>query len=123
MAGQPDKYKPEYDQAIIDHMKNGDSLVSFAASVLVSKHSVYRWIEKYPSFRDASEIARTLCEQWWEKQGKDGLWFEQGDRKLSEGVHKFYMKCRFGWRDNDITVSESDDKEGLTINFSKDKKD
>jgi hypothetical protein len=66
-AGRPTAYKPEYCQSVIEHMKNGMSIASFAATVGVSRETIWKWGKAYPEFRNACEVAKEASQMWWEK--------------------------------------------------------
>ncbi len=91
-----DKYKPEYCQAIIDHMSQGYSLDSFASKVNVGRNTVYDWTQRIPEFKEAADIARAKCLEHWESVGKSGLWSDK-DNKFNAAVWIFWMKARFRW--------------------------
>lgn len=68
-----DEYRQEYDQMIIDCMEKGASAVEFAASVGVAKSTIYEWAKNHQSFSNAFTRARTMCQAWWERQGRTNL--------------------------------------------------
>lgn len=70
MVGRPSKYKPEYCDAVIEHMATGASLTSFAAEVSVARSVVQAWSHQYPEFGEAVAIAKCKCIAWWEKAGR-----------------------------------------------------
>lgn len=69
-VGRPSEYKPEYCQAIIDHMEEGASITSFAASISVARSSINEWMDRYPEFSEAVKIGKAKCAAWWEKAGR-----------------------------------------------------
>lgn len=69
-AGAPTKYKPEYCQAIKEHMAHGASMTSFAASIDVSRSVLNEWMEEHPEFLQAVKVAKAKCAAWWEDQGR-----------------------------------------------------
>lgn len=95
--GRPTKYKPEYCQQIIDFMADGSSATEFAASINVSKHSIYEWTRQYKDFSDAFNVARTKSEAWWTKTGKKGLFMGGKDDPFQTNLYNFTMAARFGW--------------------------
>jgi|SRR5215217_441987 len=107
-GGRPTKYKPRYCKDIIDHMAKGKSLVQFAASIEVSKETVYAWARENKEFSDAFYIGRSKCEAFWEK-----IVQSKTIKKLpgSDGVLLFYMKNRFKWSENQKLDEIEDDKE------------
>lgn len=88
------KYKPEYAQSLIEHMSDGSSFYSFGARVSVGKTTLYDWLEKYPEFKEAYEIARLQSLAWWEKQGQEGLWNTK-ETSLNTGAFVFQVSNRF----------------------------
>lgn len=50
------KYKPEYDQLLLDHLSSGLSISSFDTPDGVSYVTVLAWIKRFPSFAQAREI-------------------------------------------------------------------
>lgn len=60
------KYKPEYCQMLIDHMKAGRSFSTFVAVTMASRKTMYEWIDKYPEFKEAKEVAFALSQKFFE---------------------------------------------------------
>lgn len=94
-----DEYLPEYDQMIIDCMKDGASAVEFAASIGVAKSTIYEWAKNHQSFSNAFTRARTMCQAWWESQGRTNLTDESEymgiSRKFNDRLWNKNMACRF----------------------------
>jgi len=97
--GRPTKYKPEYCDTIVDFMRDGASIVEFAASIGVSRDSVYEWAKNNPAFSDALKTAMELCEAWWTAQGRVHMMVKEFNHVL----WYMQMKNRFGWRDKQET--------------------
>lgn len=57
------KYKPEYCELLIKHMKMGKSFQSFPSSIyaydkqMIGMTTLYDWENKYPEFKEAKELA------------------------------------------------------------------
>jgi len=66
-GGRPTTYDPKYCQAVIDHMSEGASLTSFAASVMCSRSTINEWMAANPEFSESVKIGKALCATWWEK--------------------------------------------------------
>ncbi len=98
MARSPE-YKPEYCQMLIDHMKEGYSYESFAASIGTCRQTLYNWEKQFEEFLDTKRLAFEACQFWWEKQGKDGLFSQFQGSNLNPSLWIFNMKARFRWRD------------------------
>ena len=92
-AGRPTKYDSKYCQELIDHMSEGNSIMSFATKVGVCEDTVYEWFKVYEEFSVAKKKAVAASEVWWQDLG----------RKLASSgngpVYIFNMKNRFGWKD------------------------
>lgn len=70
-AGRPTKYDPAYCQAVIEHMKEGASLTSFAAEIGVARSTINEWIDHHWEFSEAAKRGKAQCAAWWEKMGRD----------------------------------------------------
>ena len=66
-GGRPTDYKPEYCDAVIEHMKEGASLTSFAASINVSRSTITEWVNVHPEFSASVKAGKAHCAAWWEK--------------------------------------------------------
>jgi len=51
--GRPTLYRPEYCQAVQEHMGKGRSLTAFAGEIKVSVDSVYEWIATHADFSES----------------------------------------------------------------------
>jgi hypothetical protein len=126
--GRPSKYKPEYDQMLIDHMASGLSYLSFAGEIGVCEDTLFEWEKHHVSFSESKKIGFAKNRTWWEKMGNAHIThvdskFESSP-KLNSTVFIFNMKNRFPreWRDR---VEVSGDKEAplnLTLNYERKKK-
>jgi hypothetical protein len=97
--GAPTIYKPEYCQAVIDHMSQGLSFETFGASIGVDRSITYEWAHRHPEFAEAKKRAFDLCQIFWEKVGIEGVWSDARGKNLNTGVWVFNMKNRFRWTD------------------------
>lgn len=79
MAGRPTAYKPEYCEAVVEHMAEGASLTSFAASVGVCRATVTNWADEHPAFLAAVTRGKALCVAWWEKVNRNLAMTGQGN--------------------------------------------
>jgi len=70
IGAPPIPFRPEYCQMLIDHMRNGNSLIAFGAVVHVCKDTLYRWLEKYPEFLDARKKGEPFLHKFYEDMGK-----------------------------------------------------
>lgn len=68
--GRPSKYDPTYCDAIVEHMRDGASILSFAAEIGVGRSTIQEWEKEHPAFSVAVTRAKAVCAAWWEKQGR-----------------------------------------------------
>jgi len=101
-GGRPTKYKKRYCEDVIEHMKNGASFTSFAASIEVPRQRLLEWKKKYKEFRVACDTAEHLSQQWWENfamQAATGRIYDKAHKgkydKHNAGMIQFIMKQRF----------------------------
>ena len=69
-AGRPSKYDPAFCDAVVEHMADGSSLTSFAASIDVGRSTLNLCMDAHPEFMDACARAKAKCGAWWERQGR-----------------------------------------------------
>jgi len=63
------KYKPEYDQMLLDHLSKGLSFMSFDVPGGVAYSTLRKWCERFPSFAQAREIGEKKRLQLLEQEG------------------------------------------------------
>lgn len=101
-AGRPTKYKPEYCEMVIEHMRTGKSLNSFAASLRTHRSVLYKWMDQFSEFRDACQTAQALSQEWFEDfaaQAMKGDLFHPDYKgrydKYNPNMLQFLMSRRF----------------------------
>ena len=97
-AGRPSKYDPKYCDLIIEHMSQGASATSFAASIDVCRATITEWADKHPEFLAAVKRGKSKCAAWWEAQGRLGA---MGEAKVNPTLVIFGLKnmAADDWRD------------------------
>lgn len=90
---RPTKYKPEYCELLIDHMKEGHSFTSFAAIAQCSESTLHEWVKTFPEFLQSKKEAETHGYKALEDIGLELM------KKGNAAVWIFTMKNRFNWRD------------------------
>lgn len=70
--GQPTKYRAEFCQAVMEHLKSGASFESFAAHIDVAPSVLYLWLKKHPDFLEARTKGEVLAEKFWADLGRAG---------------------------------------------------
>ena len=81
-AGRPTKYDPKYCDQIIEHMKDGASMTSFAASIMVARSTINEWMANNPEFSEAVKIAKANCAAWWENLARNNAATGDGNATL-----------------------------------------
>lgn len=119
-GGRPTKYKPEYCEQIVEHMKDGKSAISFARSIDVCMATITEWASVHPEFSASYKKAMSYCEDHWAQEGLKGLWNHKDGPTLNTGVWAFYMKARFGWSDKQEMVIANKPDEKLVIDMGDD---
>lgn len=69
----PAEYKPEYCEQIIEWGKQGKSKAWLAATLGVSRNTMFGWAAEHPDFMKALEIAGEFSQLWWEDAGQQGM--------------------------------------------------
>ena len=113
-AGRPTEYDPSKNEEIVKLMAEGASLVEVAGLLDISRSTLYDWIdEKSPRFNkefsDTLSRGMTLCQIWWEKNGRKNL----DNPKFNHPLYAFNMTNRFrkDWKNKQsIEHSTEDDK-------------
>lgn len=97
-AGAPTLYRPEYCQLVIEEMKTGASIVSFAAKIGVHRDTIFHWAKTIPEFSDSLKQAQLISQAWWENLMRATA---AGQAKGNLGAQIFWMKNRFrdDWKD------------------------
>lgn len=69
-VGRPTKYRPEYCEQLIECMKRGAWLNSFAAQIGVSRNTLDLWAARHEEFAEALAIGKAAAAAWWENIGR-----------------------------------------------------
>ena len=93
------QYKKEFCQMLIDHMKKGFSFRTFTTVIGISRTSLYRWVDTYPEFKAAKEIAEDYALSFYEQRmavkasGQDVKGIDS--KKIDMTAIIFPLKTRF----------------------------
>lgn len=123
------KYKEEYCELLIKHMKMGKSFQSFPSSIyaydkqMVGLQTLYDWERKYPEFADAKELAMQEALSYFETrafaktsgQKIDGIDAKSIDAYVLMGM----LKTRFHKIYGDKVQHSVDDNSKIEIKISK----
>lgn len=99
-------YKPRLCNVVIDQGRLGKSRTQIAVYLGISRRRLKTWIDKYPDFAEAMEIALDNARAWWENKAQRSL-----DKKhFQAGVMGKMMAARFPDEYGDkVTVAGDDD--------------
>lgn len=111
-GGRPTKYKPEYCDAIIAHMKRGGSIEEFSLEIEVDKTTLYEWMKVHEEFSNAVKKGKSFSEGWWEGVARQALF----NKNFNHVLWYMNMKNRFGWKDK----QEVEHTGGITVSFDRD---
>lgn len=93
--GRPSLYRPEYCEALIRHMEEGNSFESFCGVVEVTRSTIYYWLKIHKEFSDAAHVGWGKCLLFWDQLGvKAAKGLVSG---FPQGHYALQMKNRFGW--------------------------
>lgn len=115
--GQPSKYKPEYNQMVIDHMSEGHSFDSFAGCIGVSRDTVREWCHVHEDFSDAKNIGQARGIKKLERIGLDIIDGKSRNKNFNLGVWVMFMRNIGGWYTADKR-EDQDQNNNLTINLA-----
>lgn len=116
--GRPSKYKPEFDDVVIELMTVGASKIEVAAKIGITRETLNEWTrpesDQYqPSFSDSIKRGLTLSQSWWEQQARLNL--ENG--KFNSTLWSKNMPARFkeDWADVSVTEHKGEIKSTIDI--------
>ncbi len=107
-VGRPTKYDPAYCEAVVEHMAEGASLTSFAASIGVSRSTINLWIDANPEFMEATKRGKAVCAAWWERLGRNQAVSGQGNATLV--IFGLKNMAAEDWRDRKELDHQSSDR-------------
>lgn len=110
-AGRPSKYDPAYCAAVIEHMKDGASLTSFAASIDVARSTINEWMGEHIEFSEAVNKAKAHCAAWWEDLARKGA--GGGDANPTLCIFGLKNMAADDWRE--VVRSEHSGPDGAPI--------
>ena len=82
-------YHRKFIQKLIGHLKSGKSVHSFAGSIGVARGTIDKWVETYPEFAEAMDIAKSINLGTLEEIALDQA---TGETKGNAAILQFLMK-------------------------------
>ena len=95
--GAKTKYKPSLCDDLYDHLVAGKSFDSFCGVAGIVSDTAYRWVSKYPEFKEAKELGEKKALELYEDIGYQFATGKNPQGNVTAWI--FIMKNRFGWRD------------------------
>lgn len=112
-GGRPTKYEQRFCEEVIEHMKDGASLTSFAAEIGVARSTINEWIDNQPEFSEAVKIGKARCAAWWEKLSRQNA--AEGGGNATLCIFGLKNMAAEDWRDKqEIEHSGSIDVNKMT---------
>ena len=126
-AGRPTQFRQKYCQDVINHMKNGKSLASFARHIGTNRQRIWVWRKKYPEFEDACQTAQDMALAWWEDFAEEicmGKAYTRKDKDgktliPNSGMIQFVMSRRFKEYNQRNIIEDQTDEDLLNNNQSR----
>lgn len=81
-TGRPTKYDPKYCDLVVEHMRGGASLTSFAGSIGVARSTINEWIDQNFEFSEAVKEGKAVCAAWWEELARTNAKEGRGNATL-----------------------------------------
>lgn len=55
---------------LVEHMRDGASVMSFAGEIGVARSTINQWAEDYPEFGQALARGKSIAAKWWEDHAR-----------------------------------------------------
>jgi hypothetical protein len=94
---RPTKYKPEYCEMLIEHMKQGMMFETFAPEIGVHRDTLYEWCKVHKEFSDAKKTAIDHNLLFYDKMAIAAM--SGKIKNFNATTYIFNMKNRHHWRD------------------------
>ena len=72
-GGRPTDYDPKYCELVIAMGREGKSKAQIAATIGVTRVTMWGWAQKHEEFFNALALSEELALQWWEDIAQDHL--------------------------------------------------
>lgn len=96
-VGRPSKYKPEYCELLIQHLSEGYSYESFAATIDVNEDTLREWEKHHPDFSASKKIGRQKQALFYQKLGISA---SKGQiENFNSTAFVWMTKNMLGWKD------------------------
>lgn len=113
-VGRPTKYKREYCKALIEHMTDGASIASFAASIDVGRSTINLWADHHPEFMEALKAGKAKCAAWWEERVREIAREGGATGQATAVIFGLKNMASEDWRDRQEITHRDADTDDLT---------
>lgn len=111
-----DDLPENWRELMIECGRGGGSIVEMRALLGIAQTAWQTLLKDSAEFRFAERHARTLCEVWWERRGREMATGSEGNAT----VWIFNMKNRFNWRDKqDVDHTTKGEPVHQAVDYSK----
>ena len=62
------KYKPEYAERLPEMFSEGQDVLEVCKALGIHRSCFYQWVDKYPEFKAAYELAKEASHAWWHER-------------------------------------------------------
>ena len=94
-----DKLPDNWKEIVRNIYSVGGSDVELRVELGISNTGWYSLIENDTIFSETIKNGKELCEAWWLRTGRTGLWQQKDAPQLNYTGWYMQMKNRFGWAD------------------------
>jgi hypothetical protein len=94
-VGRPTDYDPKYCELVIEMGRQGKSKAQIAATIGVTRKTMWTWCSVHEEFLNAIEYAEELALQWWEDIAQDHLKQTKDGVTLNTSLWSRSMAARF----------------------------
>lgn len=89
------KYKVTMPADLIEMFSHGKTCANFCAKYSISRTTFDLWLDTYPEFAEAYEIAKAKAETWYDEVGQKHLIEEHEGPKLNTTLYSMIRRNRF----------------------------
>lgn len=115
MARPRHPFSQELCWRLVEHMSGGLSFESFGAVAGCSRSTLYQWLDEFPEFKEARDVAVLHCQKFWEERGIQGL---SMGKQFNAVLWIVNMSNRFGWHQRPKDEVPDDDTPAKSVSLT-----
>lgn len=94
---KPPKYVPSIHLPLLDEIfSKGKSIASFCVAAKIVRTTFHNWVEQYPDFEEAYELATSKAQVYWEEYGANNMMIPGFNYSWWASI----MRNRFGYTEH-----------------------